>query len=181
MRMRRRWPRLSRAGVVAASGLVLSIVFGCARAASSSSPGVLVPLGAHLTAMAPTGAPVPLHFDPNARVTRTTAPSLPAATYLPAQADRGEKVFTQVCARCHAQSQFIGQAFVENWNDHRVADFYTLIRSTMPNNDPGGLKDDEYLAVVAYLLKANHAEAGADSLSTDSLSVRKKKIAVRFP
>jgi hypothetical protein len=43
------------------------------------------------------------------------------------------------------------------------------------------LKDDEYLAVVAYLLKANHAEAGADSLSTDSLSVRKKKIAVRFP
>jgi cytochrome c5 len=161
--------------------LVLTIVFGCARAASSSPPGVLVPLGAHLSATAPTGAPVPLHIDPNARVTRTTTPNLPAATYLPAQADRGEKVFRQVCAMCHAQSQFIGEAFVENWNDHRVSDFYTLIRSTMPNNNPGGLKDDEYLAVVAYLLKANHAEAGTDSLSTDSLSVRKKKIAVRFP
>jgi len=173
-----RWPWFSRAGVVAASGLVLTIVFGCARAASSSPPGVLVPLGAHLSATAPTGAPVPLHIDPNARVTRTTTPNLPAATYLPAQADRGEKVFTQVCAMCHAQSQFIGQAFVENWNDHRVSDFYTLIRSTMPNNNPGGLKDDEYLAVVAYLLKANHAGVGKDSIGTDSVSLRGRKISV---
>jgi mono/diheme cytochrome c family protein len=156
-------------------------MIGCARAAGSSSPNVLDPLGAHLTATAPTGAPIPLRIDPNARVTRTTAPNLPAATYLPAQADRGQKVFTQVCAMCHAQSQFVGQAFVENWNDHRVSDFYTLVRSTMPLNNPGGLKDDEYLAVVAYLLKANHAEAGTDSLSADSLSVRKRKIAVRFP
>lgn len=176
-----RWPGASRAGAVAASGVVLSIVFGCARAASSSSPSVLVPLGAHLTATAATGAPVPLHIDPNAHVTRTTAPDLPAATYQPAQADRGEKIFTQVCAACHAQSQFVGQAFVENWNDHRVSDFYNLIRSSMPLSNPGGLKDEEYLAVVAYLLKANHAAAGADSLSTDSLSVRKRKIAVRFP
>ena len=82
---------------------------------------------------------------------------------------------------CHAPSQFVGQAFVENWNDHKVSDFYTLIRSTMPLSNPGGLKDDEYLAVVAYLLKANHAAAGADSLSTDSSSVRKRRIAVRFP
>lgn len=156
------------------------VVIACAHAASSS-PGVLVPLGAHLTATAPTGAPVPLHIDPNARVTRSAAPNLPAATYQPAQADRGEKVFTRVCATCHAQSQFVGQGFVENWNDHKVSDFYTLIRGTMPLNNPGGLKDEEYLAVVAYLLKANHAEAGTDSLSTDSTSVRKRKIAVRFP
>ena len=158
-------------------------MIGCAQAAKSSSPNVLVPLGAHLTAAAPTGAPVPLHIDPNAHVTRTTAPNLPAATYVAAQADRGEKVFAQVCAMCHAQSQFIGQAFVENWNDHRVSDFYTLIRGTMPLNNPGGLKDDEYLAVVAYLLRANHAPMGAaaDSLSTDSSSVRKRKIAVRYP
>ena len=157
-----------------------AVVIGCAHTASSS-PGVLVPLGAHLTATAPTGAPVPLRIDPNARVVRTTSPDLPPATYQPAQAERGAKVFTQVCAMCHAQSQFVGQAFVENWNDHKVADFYTLIRSTMPLSNPGGLKDEDYLAVVAYLLKANHAEAGTDSLSTDSLSVRKHRIAVRFP
>ncbi|HKW10443.1 MAG TPA: cytochrome c [Gemmatimonadaceae bacterium] len=152
------------------------VVAGCASAAA---PNVLVPLGAHLTADAKTGAPIPLRIDPNARVVRRTTPDLPAATYSPAQADRGEKVFTQVCAACHAQSQFIGQAFVENWNDHRVSDFYTLIRSTMPLNNPGGLKDEEYLGVVAYLLKANHASAGADTLGTDSLSLRYRKISAR--
>lgn len=154
---------------------------GCASAASAPSPAVRTPLGAHITASAPTGAPIPLRIDPNARVTRTTVPNLPAATYWPAQADRGEKIFNQTCAMCHARAQFIGQTFVDNWNDHRVSDFYTLIRSTMPQNNPGGLKDEEYLAVVAYLLKENHAAVGADSLGTDSLSLRRRKISVRAP
>ncbi|HEY2853878.1 MAG TPA: c-type cytochrome [Gemmatimonadaceae bacterium] len=157
------------------------IAIGCASAGSGATPGVLVPLGAHLTAEAPTGAPIPLHVDPNARVVRSTAPDLPAATYLPAQADRGEKVFNQVCAMCHARTQFIGQTFIDNWNDHRVADFFTLIQGTMPLNSPGGLKDDQYLAVVAYLLKENHAGMGKDSLGTDSLSLRRRRIAVKAP
>jgi mono/diheme cytochrome c family protein len=155
------------------------VIISCASAGGSASTSVQTPLGAHLTADALTGAPVPLHIDPNARVVRSTAPNLPAATYLPAQADRGEKTFNQVCAMCHARTQFIGQAFVENWNDHRVSDFYTLIRSTMPLNNPGGLKDEEYLGVVAYLLKENHAPIGADSLGADSLGMRKHRIAVR--
>ena len=157
-----------------AAGTILAVA-----CASAPTPAALPPLGAHLTSAAPTGAPVPLRIDPNARVVRSTAPDLPAATYFPARADRGEKVFSQTCAMCHARSQFIGQAFVESWNDHRVSDFYTLIRSTMPLNNPGGMKDEEYLGVVAYLLKENHASAGMDSLGTDSVSMRKRKIAVR--
>jgi mono/diheme cytochrome c family protein len=157
------------------------ILAGCASAGATATPNARVPLGARLTAEAPTGAPVPLHVDPNARVVRSTMTNLPTATYWPAQADRGEKIFNGTCAMCHARAQFVGQTFVENWNDHRVSDFYTLIRSTMPLNNPGGLKDEEYLAVVAYLLKANNAAAGSDSLATDSLSLRKKKISVRSP
>jgi mono/diheme cytochrome c family protein len=151
---------------------------GCASAASGPVPAVRVPLGAHLTAGAPTGAPIPLRIDPNARVVRSTAPNLPGATYWLPQADRGERVFNQTCAQCHARAQFVGSAFVESWNDHRVSELYTLIRGTMPLNNPGGLKDEEYLAVVAYLLKANHAGAGKDSIGTDSLSLRGRKISV---
>jgi len=166
--------RVSRFAVV-----VWTIIgVACASAASSRAPAVRVPLGAHLTADAPTGAPIPLRIDPNARVVRSTAPNLPAATYWPAQADRGEQVFTQTCAQCHARAQFVGQAFVDSWNDHRVSEFYTLIRGTMPLNNPGGLKDEEYLGVVAYLLKANHAAAGKDSIGTDSVSLRGRKISV---
>ena len=153
------------------------IAIGCARASRSAS-APRPPLGARLTTDAPTGAPIPLRIDPSARVVRSLVPNLPAATYWPAQADRGERVFTGTCLGCHARSQFIGQTFAESWNDRRVSDFYTLIRSTMPVNNPGSLKDDEYLAVVSYLLKANHAAAGADSLAADSGSVKGRRIAV---
>ena len=153
------------------------IAIGWASASRGAS-APRAPLGARLTADAPTGAPIPLRIDPTARVVRSLVPNLPPATYWPAQADRGERVFTGTCLGCHARSQFIGQAFVEAWNDRRVSDFYTLIRSTMPVNNPGSLKDEEYLAVVSYLLKANHAAAGTDSLAADSGSVRGRRIAV---
>jgi mono/diheme cytochrome c family protein len=172
--------RVSRSTAV----LWMIIAIGCAsasRSGSASAPTARAPLGAGLTTDAPTGAPIPLRIDPNARVVRSLVPNLPAATYWPAQADRGERVFNGTCAACHARSQFIGQTFVDAWTDRRVSDFYTLIRSTMPVNNPGALKDEEYLAVVAYLLKANHAAAGTDSLVGDSASVRARRFAVSAP
>ena len=160
------------------------IAIGCtsvSRSAPAPSVAAPPPLGARLTAGAPTGAPVPLRIDPNARVVRSLVPNLPAATYWPAQADRGERVFNGTCAACHARSQFVGQTFVENWNDRKVSDFYTLIRSTMPVNNPGALKDEEYLGVVAYLLKVNHAAAGSDSLVADSAAVKGRRFALTAP
>jgi cytochrome c5 len=157
-----------------AAPLILAIA-GCASAAVATN--VLTPLGARLTANALTGAPVPLRIDPNARVTHSTAASLPPATYWPAPAEHGEQVFTKTCAMCHQRSQFVGQAFVENWNDRRVSDLYTLIRSTMPLNDPGGLKDDDYVGVVEYLLKANKAAPAPDSVKPDTAMLRSQKIA----
>ena len=157
-----------------------TVIVGCASSGATAT-NVRAPLGAHLTASAPTGAPIPLRFDSTARVIRSTAANLPPATYWPAQAEYGERVFNQTCATCHARSQFVGESFVETWNDRRVFDFYALVRSTMPLTNPGGLKETEYLALVSYLLEANHAEAGADSLRSDTLALRSRKIAVRFP
>ena len=51
----------------------------------------------------------------------------------------------------------------------------------MPLDNPAGLKDGEYLDVVAYVLQANHHAAGTDSLKADTLALRGTKIAVRFP
>ena len=159
----------------------VAAVAGCASAAAATN--VRQPLGAHLTPEAPTGAPIPLRFDSSssARMIRSTAAKLPPATYSPVQAERGEAVFRRSCATCHPAAEFIGQRFVESWNDRRLFDFYALVRSTMPLNDPGSLKDDEYLAVLAYLLRANHARAGLDSLRPDTTALRGHKIAVRLP
>ena len=154
----------------------------CAVAARSSETDVRLPLGAMLLPGASTGAPVPLRFDPNAKVVRSRAGSLPAASYLPSQAVRGRRIFEQSCAACHEQGQFVGQAFVESWNDRRIADLYGLIRSSMPLDNPGGMKDGEYLDVVAYLLQANrHATTRVDSLRADTLSLRGTRIAVSAP
>ena len=164
--------------IAAFTGGVLTIV-ACATTSRSASD-IRSPLSATLTAGATTGAPVPLRFDPNARVILSTAANLPAASYLPSQAERGQKVYESSCGMCHAAGELVGERFVATWKDRRVYDLYALIRSTMPLDDPGGLKDGEYLDVVAYLLQANrHASASRDSLKADTAALRKTKIDVR--
>jgi alcohol dehydrogenase (cytochrome c) len=157
-------------------------VLGCASTAVARTD-IRKPLGAYLKPGAKTGVVVPLRFDSSASarvIPRSMAANLPPATYWAAQAEHGEAVFKKVCAACHPSTQFIGQQFVETWNDRRLSDFYTLVRSTMPLSDPGSLKDDEYLGVLAYLLKANNAQAGSDSLKADS-TLRARKISVHLP
>jgi S-disulfanyl-L-cysteine oxidoreductase SoxD len=149
--------------------------------ASVATNNVRSPLGAYLSPGARTGAPVPLRVDPNAKVILSSAAGLPAASYSPAQATRGAQIYDNTCGACHQPGQLIGQGFVESWNDRRVYDFYALVRGTMPLNDPGGMKEQEYLDVVAYLLQANHAPAGSDSLRADTVALRKTRIAVKFP
>jgi len=152
-------------------------IAACASVATNVRP----PLGAFLSPGARTGSPVPLRFDPNAKVILSSAAGLPAASYLPSQAERGGRVYDQTCGACHQPGQLIGQGFVESWNDRRVYDFYALVRGTMPLNDPGGMKEQEYVDVVAYLLQANHAPAGPDSLRADTVALRKTRISVKYP
>jgi mono/diheme cytochrome c family protein len=154
------------------------LVAGCASAAATN---VRTPLAASLLPGAKTGPTVPLRFDPNARVILSNATDLPPASYHPSQAARGKGVYENSCGTCHEPGQFVGPAFVEQWNDRRVWDFYALVRSTMPLDNPGGMKDQEYLDVVAYLLQANNAPPGVDSLKVDTASMRRHKIAVRVP
>ncbi len=154
---------------------------GLAAACAAATTNVRAPLGAHLTPTATTGAPVPLRIDPNAKVILSSAAGLPAASFLPSQADRGQTVVEETCSTCHTPQQLVGQQFVDAWGDRRVYDLYALVRSTMPLDKPGGLTDEQYLDVVSYLLKANHAPSGSDSLRADTVALRSRRIAVRYP
>src|SRR4051794_26816803 len=169
-------PSANRLAALAAS---LVAIAACATASRPASD-IRSPLTATLGPGAATGAPVPLHFDPNAKVIISTAANLPAASYLPSQAQRGEKVYQSTCGLCHAGGELIGERFVATWKDRRVYDLYALVRGTMPLDNPGGLKDGEYLDVIAYLLQANkHVSASPDSLRADTASLRKTKIDIR--
>jgi mono/diheme cytochrome c family protein len=154
------------------------IFITAAAACTTVATNVRPPLSATLSSGAATGGPVALRVDPNAKVILSNASALPPASYLPSQAARGAELYRASCGNCHEAGSLVGQGFVESWNDRRVYDLYALIHSTMPLDKPGGLKDGEYLDVVAYLLQANRHAGGADSLRADTAAMRNTKIAV---
>jgi len=161
---------------ILASAILLA-TFACATA-----PNVRTPLGAYLSPNAKTGPTVPLRVDPNARVILSGAAGLPAAQFLVSQAKRGEQIYSKSCGTCHGAGTLVGAAFVQSWNNRRVYDLYALVRSTMPLDNPGGMKDGEYLDVVAYLLQANKQQTDRpDSLKSDTASMRGTRIAVSAP
>jgi mono/diheme cytochrome c family protein len=89
--------------------------------------------------------------------------------YSQAQADRGQAVFVNVCASCHTRSQFTDGTWHRKWEGQTVFDVLESIRTTMPNDNPSGLSDREYVDVIAYLLKQNGYPAGERDASEASM------------
>lgn len=92
------------------------------------------------------------------------------------QASRGKIVYESYCAACHTTSFHTDEQFRFNWFGRTAYDLFRTIRTTMPEDNPGGLSDDEYTRVVAYILKLNGFTPGADSLRADSVQLRRIRI-----
>jgi len=91
--------------------------------------------------------------------------------YSVAQADRGEQRFKTSCSSCHTPSEFVGGAFADRWSGQTMGEAFDFVSNTMPENDPGGLKPEEYASVLAYILRINGYPVGADDMpaSKDAL------------
>ena len=91
----------------------------------------------------------------------------PASTgaYAAEQAARGRNAFRQACAVCHATAEFRGGDFVWRWRRQTAWDLYRRIATTMPLNDPGGLPEQTYADVVAYILSLNDYPSGTTELT----------------
>lgn len=94
--------------------------------------------------------------------------SLAAGAFTAEQAAAGGQVFTSVCAECHAEREFRGSDFFFNWEGSSVGRFFQVISETMPEDNPGGLTEDQYLAVAAYVLEMNEYPAGSTPLVNDA-------------
>jgi S-disulfanyl-L-cysteine oxidoreductase SoxD len=97
------------------------------------------------------------------------------------QAERGQATFRSVCANCHSTSQFSGAAFVKKWVGRSAFDIFEQIRTTMPQDNPGGLPREQYLSVVAYLLKLNNSLGGDGPLADDADHLKKLIITAPAP
>ena len=102
-------------------------------------------------------------------------------TYTDAQATLGEKAYQMYCASCHATSFHTDQQFRANWFGRTVYDLFKTLKTTMPDDNVGGLTDDEYTRVIAYILKLNGFSAGTDSLKADTLEMKRIRIAAATP
>ena len=100
----------------------------------------------------------------NARKERSTL----AGVYSDKQAARGQDVYAGMCKSCHAAVTHTGVAFEKSWNGHPLSELFGFISTRMPKNEPGSLAPEEYVDVLAYLLKLNQMPAGAAELPPDT-------------
>jgi|GEM_PF-1107821 len=95
---------------------------------------------------------------------------------------RGREVFTKTCLECHTKSDISGQDFKIKWHTRPVFDLLDVIRTTMPDDKPGSLTPEQYIDVVAYLLRMNGAAfGGAVLVASDTASLRKWKMEIAVP
>ncbi len=95
--------------------------------------------------------------------------------YSEAQAARGEKIYATSCASCHGPAlEGSGQApaladadFAREWNGQPLSDLFERIRTTMPGDAPGTLKDTDVADALAFVLKKGGHPAGQSELAAD--------------
>lgn len=93
--------------------------------------------------------------------------SVKAGVYTAAQADRGQTLFRSKCASCHAPNRFTDDLFYASFAGKPLYEMFDVISDSMPEDNPGSLKKEEYADVIAYLLKLNKFPDGATELPID--------------
>jgi mono/diheme cytochrome c family protein len=133
-----------------ASAGLLTATVAIAAACSSAAP--------------PETGPAPGETTTSPPAAESAAEPVGTASFTVRQADRGQYDFGAVCGDCHSTSEFRGDNFLYKWRRRTAWDFYKLITTTMPENAPGSLSDEQYVDVIAYILQMNGFEAGAGEL-----------------
>jgi len=97
--------------------------------------------------------------------------------YSPAQIERSKMPLTAVCRRCHSDDlggsergpALHGSRFMANWETQDLSALFAKVRDTMPPDSPSSLPDEDYIAMVALILKTNGYPAGSETLTLSKL------------
>jgi len=105
------------------------------------------------------------------------AASVQSGVYSEEQAERGEQLFGEACMVCHQPEEFADGGYMDGWSGMNVNDLVEFIRSTMPEDNPGRLKRQEYIDIVAFLFQQNGLPAG----ETEMIRKELKNIHIEGP
>jgi mono/diheme cytochrome c family protein len=92
-----------------------------------------------------------------------TLTSLRQGVYTEDQARRGEMVYEGACGACHMR-EFFTESFLQSWTGAPVSMLFELLRTTMPEDRPGGLDRRQYADVLAYIFELNGLPSGQREL-----------------
>ena len=87
--------------------------------------------------------------------------------YTRQQASSGERLYRTHCIACHDRNYF--GPVLKAWAGQPLSVLYETLYWSMPQSNPGGLQEDEYLAVLAYALSLNRLPAGDEELTAARL------------
>jgi alcohol dehydrogenase (cytochrome c) len=96
-----------------------------------------------------------------------------AGPYTAQQAAAGRTTYQASCSACHQPDlggsneapPLAGSNFLNVWGARTTRDLFRYMQATMPPNNPGGLSEQAYVNVVAYVLEANRVPAGNQPLT----------------
>ena len=94
--------------------------------------------------------------------------SVNEGVYTLAQATRGESGFEASCTACHETSRFIGQEFLSTWTGKSLHVLFDHVHTTMPEDNPGSLKPEQYADILAFFLKLNEYPEGKEELPSEA-------------
>ena len=119
-----------------------------------------------------------------AAIAQEAAHSVWDGVYTEEQAKRGQALYNQHCASCHADTltggemapPLAGGEFMSNWNGLSLGELFDRIRTTMPQNTPGKLSREVNADITAYMLQANKFPAGKKELARSSEFLKEIRI-----
>jgi mono/diheme cytochrome c family protein len=83
--------------------------------------------------------------------------------YTADQAARGKAVFESKCTGCHEPSRFMGDTFYEAWDGKPMKEIWDIASGTMPEDNPGSLKQQEYGDILAYSCRSTSSRPATPS------------------
>lgn len=95
------------------------------------------------------------------------------------QVARGRKVYEKTCKACHLEDWFTDGTFMASWRGQSVHTLFDVIRRTMPETNPGGLKRREYADVLAFIFSINNLPTGEKDMKSDDKTL--KQIVIEQP
>jgi len=92
------------------------------------------------------------------------------------QAKRGDPLYSENCAACHAPDltggelapPLTGGDFAANWDGLTLGDIFERIRISMPQNNPGALTRAQKSDVLAFILYKGSYPAGPTELPSQT-------------